>query len=86
MNTAFNTAEIWVLCCSGVNFATHAPPGGGGYDLTASNQLENKRISSEKMPQPHDAIHHEEVSKDFCSPAKSASSRSFLLRHFSEAS
>ncbi len=37
-------AEIWFLCCPGVNFATHAPPGGGGLELTASKQLENKRI------------------------------------------
>lgn len=40
----FNTTEIWFLCCPGVNFATHAPPGGGGLELTASKQLENKRI------------------------------------------
>ena len=37
-------AEIWFLCCPGVNFATHAPPGGGGLELTVSKQLENKRI------------------------------------------
>ena len=63
-------AEIWFLCCPGVNFATHAPPGGRELELTASKQLENKRIFWKKMPQPHDAIHHEEVLKDFCPPRK----------------